>query len=433
MEEIIVRGGNQLNGTVRIEAAKNAVLPILAASLLAEEGITTLDNVPILSDVFTMNQVIRHLNVDVDFDEQKNQVTIDASRQLEIEAPYEYVSQMRASIVVMGPLLARNGHAKVAMPGGCAIGKRPIDLHLKGFQALGAKIIQKNGYIEAIADELIGNTIYLDFPSVGATQNIMMAAVKAKGTTIIENVAREPEIVDLANILNKMGAQVYGAGTETMRIEGVDHLHAVNHSIVQDRIEAGTFMVAAAMTQGNVLIADAISEHNRPLISKLIEMGAEIIEEEGGVRVIGPKHILPTDVKTMPHPGFPTDMQAQMTAIQLVAEGTSVVTETVFENRFQHLEEMRRMNAHVKIDGNVAIMDGNHELQGAEVYATDLRAAAALVLAGLKANGITRVRNLNYLDRGYYNFHIKLQQLGADVERVDMDQTSAEKTAQTIA
>ena len=433
MEEIIVRGGNQLNGTVRIEGAKNAVLPILAASLLAEEGITTLDNVPILSDVFTMNQVIRHLNVDVDFDEQKNQVTIDASRQLEIEAPYEYVSQMRASIVVMGPLLARNGHAKVAMPGGCAIGKRPIDLHLKGFQALGAKIIQKNGYIEAIADELIGNTIYLDFPSVGATQNIMMAAVKAKGTTIIENVAREPEIVDLANILNKMGAQVYGAGTETMRIEGVDHLHAVNHSIVQDRIEAGTFMVAAAMTQGNVLIADAISEHNRPLISKLIEMGVEIIEEEGGVRVIGPKHILPTDVKTMPHPGFPTDMQAQMTAIQLVAEGTSVVTETVFENRFQHLEEMRRMNAHVKIDGNVAIMDGNHELQGAEVYATDLRAAAALVLAGLKANGITRVRNLNYLDRGYYNFHIKLQQLGADVERVDMDQTSAEKTAQTIA
>lgn len=433
MEEIIVKGGNQLKGTVKIEGAKNAVLPILAASLLAEEGTTVLDNVPILSDVFTMNQVIRHLNVDVAFDEENNRVTLDASRELEIEAPYEYVSQMRASIVVMGPLLARNGHAKVAMPGGCAIGKRPIDLHLKGFQALGAKIIQKNGYIEAIADQLIGNTIYLDFPSVGATQNIMMAAVKAKGTTIIENVAREPEIVDLANILNKMGANVYGAGTETMRIEGVDNLHAVNHSIVQDRIEAGTFMVAAAMTEGNLLIADAISEHNRPLISKLIEMGATITEEDGGVRVIGPKHILPTDVKTMPHPGFPTDMQAQMTAIQLVAEGTSVVTETVFENRFQHLEEMRRMNAHVKIDGNIAIMDGNHELQGAEVYATDLRAAAALVLAGLKANGITRVRNLKYLDRGYYNFHIKLQQLGADVERVNVEETPVEKTPQTIA
>ncbi|MBO0460707.1 UDP-N-acetylglucosamine 1-carboxyvinyltransferase [Enterococcus sp. DIV1298c] len=433
MEEIIVKGGNQLKGTVKIEGAKNAVLPILAASLLAEEGTTVLDNVPILSDVFTMNQVIRHLNVDVAFDEENNRVTLDASRELEIEAPYEYVSQMRASIVVMGPLLARNGHAKVAMPGGCAIGKRPIDLHLKGFQALGAKIIQKNGYIEAIADQLIGNTIYLDFPSVGATQNIMMAAVKAKGTTIIENVAREPEIVDLANILNKMGANIYGAGTETMRIEGVDHLHAVNHSIVQDRIEAGTFMVAAAMTEGDLLIADAISEHNRPLISKLIEMGATITEEAGGVRVIGPKHILPTDVKTMPHPGFPTDMQAQMTAIQLVAEGTSVVTETVFENRFQHLEEMRRMNAHVKIDGNIAIMDGNHELQGAEVYATDLRAAAALVLAGLKANGITRVRNLKYLDRGYYNFHIKLQQLGADVERVNVEETPIEKTPQTIA
>lgn len=435
MEEIIVKGGNQLNGTVKIEGAKNAVLPILAASLLAEEGTTVLNNVPILSDVFTMNQVIRHLNVDVVFDEAMNQVTLDASRQLEIEAPYEYVSQMRASIVVMGPLLARNGHAKVAMPGGCAIGKRPIDLHLKGFQALGAKIIQKNGYIEAIADQLIGNTIYLDFPSVGATQNIMMAAVKAKGTTIIENVAREPEIVDLANILNKMGANVYGAGTETMRIEGVEHLHAVKHSIVQDRIEAGTFMVAAAMTEGNILIADAISEHNRPLISKLIEMGAKITEEAGGIRVVGPKHILPTDVKTMPHPGFPTDMQAQMTAIQLVAKGTSVVTETVFENRFQHLEEMRRMNAHVKIDGNIAIMDGNHELQGAEVYATDLRAAAALVLAGLKANGITRVRNLKYLDRGYYNFHIKLQQLGADVERVESNQVTADKNkiVQTIA
>lgn len=418
MEEIIVQGGNQLKGTVKIEGAKNAVLPILAASLLAEDGVTTLRNVPILSDVFTMNQVIRHLNVDVDFDKENNQVTIDASRQLEIEAPYEYVSKMRASIVVMGPLLARNGHAKVAMPGGCAIGKRPIDLHLKGFQALGATIIQKDGYIEAIADQLKGSHIYLDFPSVGATQNIMMAAVKAKGTTTIDNVAREPEIVDLANILNKMGAKIYGAGTETMRIEGVDSLHAVNHSIVQDRIEAGTFMVAAAMTQGNVLIQDAISEHNRPLLSKLKEMGTQIIEEENGIRIIGPEALKPTDIKTMPHPGFPTDMQAQITAIQAVAKGNSIVTETVFENRFQHLEEMRRMNAHVKIDGNLAIIEGGHKLQGALVYATDLRAAAALILAGLTATGRTRVRNLKYLDRGYYKFHEKLQALGANVERV---------------
>ena len=432
MEQIIVHGGNtKLEGTVKIEGAKNAVLPILAATLLAEEGVTTLKNVPILSDVFTMNQVIKHLNVAIDFDEDANEVTIDATQPLGIEANYEYVSKMRASIVVMGPLLARNGHAKVAMSGGCAIGKRPIDLHLKGFQALGAKIIQKNGYIEAIADELIGNTIYLDFPSVGATQNIMMAAVRAKGTTIIENVAREPEIVDLANILNKMGANVIGAGTETMRIEGVDKLHAVEHSIVQDRIEAGTFMVAAAMTEGNVLIEEAISEHNRPLISKLTEMGAIIEEEENGIRVIGPKHLKPTDVKTMPHPGFPTDMQAQMTAIQMFAEGTSIVTETVFENRYQHLEEMRRMNADLKIDGNIAIINGGNELQGAAVEATDLRAAAALILVGLRANGITRVSNLKYLDRGYYEFHKKLQKLGANVERVN-DEKIEEKQATTV-
>ncbi|EHF1090267.1 TPA: UDP-N-acetylglucosamine 1-carboxyvinyltransferase [Enterococcus faecalis] len=432
MEQIIVHGGNtKLEGTVKIEGAKNAVLPILAATLLAEEGVTTLKNVPILSDVFTMNQVIKHLNVAIDFDEDANEVTIDATQPLGIEANYEYVSKMRASIVVMGPLLARNGHAKVAMPGGCAIGKRPIDLHLKGFQALGAKIIQKNGYIEAIADELIGNTIYLDFPSVGATQNIMMAAVRAKGTTIIENVAREPEIVDLANILNKMGANVIGAGTETMRIEGVDKLHAVEHSIVQDRIEAGTFMVAAAMTEGNVLIEEAISEHNRPLISKLTEMGAIIEEEENGIRVIGPKHLKPTDVKTMPHPGFPTDMQAQMTAIQMFAEGTSIVTETVFENRYKHLEEMRRMNADLKIDGNIAVINGGNELQGAAVEATDLRAAAALILVGLRANGITRVSNLKYLDRGYYEFHKKLQKLGANVERVN-DEKIEEKQATTV-
>src|SRR5699024_1407422 len=294
MEEIIVQGGNALKGSVKIEGAKNAVLPILAASLLADQGQTVLNNVPILSDVFTMNEVIRHLNVALTFNEDINQVVIDATNELAIEAPYEYVSQMRASIVVMGPLLARNGHAKVAMPGGCAIGKRPIDLHLKGFQALGAKIIQKDGYIEAIADKLHGNSIYLDFPSVGATQNIMMAAVKAEGITTIDNVAREPEIVDLANVLNKMGAKIHGAGTETMRIEGVSHLYAVNHSIVQDRIEAGTFMVAAAMTQGNVLIQDAISEHNRPLISKLIEMGAKITEEDQGIRVIGPEAIKAT-------------------------------------------------------------------------------------------------------------------------------------------
>ncbi len=374
-----------------------------------------------------MNEVIRQLNAQVKFDEEQKQVTIDATADLNIEAPYEYVSQMRASIVVMGPLLARNGHAKVAMPGGCAIGKRPIDLHLKGFQALGAQIIQKDGYIEAIADQLIGTNIYLDFPSVGATQNIMMAAVKAKGTTVISNVAREPEIVDLANILNKMGAKIFGVGTEMMRIEGVEKLHAVEHAIVQDRIEAGTFMVAAAMTQGDVLIENAIAEHNRPLLSKLAEMGAEISENDEGIRIVGPKILKATDIKTLPHPGFPTDMQAQMTAIQMLAHGRSIVTETVFENRFQHLEEMVRMNAKVKIDGNVAVINGPNDLQGAIVYATDLRAAAALVLVGLCAEGITRVRNLKYLDRGYYQFHQKLQKLGAKIERIN--DSSNEKVA----
>lgn len=432
MEEIIVQSGNQLQGSVKIEGAKNAVLPILAATLLAEEGTTVLTNVPILSDVITMNQVIHYLNADVQFEQETNTVTINAEKQLEIEAPYEYVSEMRASIVVMGPLLARNGHAKVAMPGGCAIGKRPIDLHLKGFQALGAKIIQKDGYIEAIADELIGSNIYLDFPSVGATQNIMMAAVKAKGITVIDNVAREPEIVDLANVLNKMGAKIHGAGTETMRIEGVEHLVGVNHSIVQDRIEAGTFMVAAAMTQGNVLIEEGIMEHNRPLISKLIEMGAQITEEPAGIRVIGPEVIKPTDIKTLPHPGFPTDMQAQVTAIQALAQGVNMVHETVFENRFQHLEEMRRMNANVKIEGNIAIIEGSDAIQGTIVHATDLRAAAALILIGLRATGVTRVRNLQYLDRGYYKFHEKLQKLGANVERVSSEQSQTKELQPVI-
>ncbi len=336
------------------------------------------------------------------------------------QAPFEYVSKMRASIVVMGPLLARYGHARVAMPGGCAIGSRPVDLHLKGFEALGATINQQDGYIEAKADQLVGTKIYLDFPSVGATQNIMMAATMAKGTTVIENVAREPEIVDLANVLNKMGAKVRGAGTETIRIDGVTALHGTTHHVVQDRIEAGTFMVAAALTQGDILVQDAISEHNKPLISKLEEMGAKVIDEDAGVRVIGPKVLTPTNVKTMPHPGFPTDMQPQMSVLQLAANGTSTLTETVFENRFMHLEELRRMNANFKIEGRTVVLYGPTSFNGAEVAATDLRAAAALVLAGLVANGYTQVTNLKYLDRGYYDFHKKLAALGAEIERVSV-------------
>ncbi len=422
MEYIRVHSGNKLSGEVTIEGAKNAVLPILAGALLADQGETVITNAPILSDVFMMNNVIKHLNSDIDFNQEQNTITIDATRTLKNEAPFEYVSKMRASIVVMGPLLARTGHAKVAMPGGCAIGQRPIDLHLKGFEALGAEITQTNGYIEAKATELKGARIYLDFPSVGATQNIMMAAVKAKGTTVIENVAREPEIVDLAIYLNKMGAQIVGAGTETIRIEGVSSLKGTEHSVVQDRIEAGTFMVASAVTGGNILIKHGIMEHNRPLISKLIEMGVTVQEEAEGIRVIGPNVLRPADIKTLPHPGFPTDMQAQMSVLMTLASGSSVLSETVFENRFQHLEEMTRMGAKFRISGNVAYIDGVVELQGAEVSATDLRAAAALVIAGLVADGETRVHHLEYLDRGYYNFHKKLQALGADVERINETQ-----------
>lgn len=424
MEKMIVRGGKRLEGTVKVEGAKNAVLPILAATILASKGESKLKNVPILSDVFTINEVLSHLNLTVNFNKDAKEITLDASGDLTFEAPFEYVSKMRASIVVMGPLLARLGHAKVALPGGCAIGTRPIELHLKGFEAMGAKVHIENGYIEAFADKLIGAHIYLDFPSVGATQNIMMAATLAEGTTTIENVAREPEIVDLANFLNRMGAKVIGAGTETIRIEGVKELVGTDHSIIPDRIEAGTFMVAAAVTKGNVFIEDAVAEHNKPLISKLKEMGVLFSEEKNGLRVIGPDKLKAIDVKTMPHPGFPTDMQAQITIAQAMAEGTSTMKETVFENRYMHMEELRRMNGEFTIENQSLIVYGPAKLQGSQVAATDLRAAAALIIAGMVAEGFTRVTNLEHLDRGYYMFHKKLQALGADVERIDEKNTA---------
>ncbi|TYS17884.1 UDP-N-acetylglucosamine 1-carboxyvinyltransferase [Rossellomorea vietnamensis] len=418
MEKIIVRGGQSLNGTVKAEGAKNAVLPVIAATLLASEGKSVIKDVPTLSDVYTINEVLRHLNTDVSF--TNNEITVDASRELLVEAPFEYVRKMRASVLVMGSLLGRTGRARVALPGGCAIGSRPIDQHLKGFEAMGAKVKVGNGFIEAEVDggRLKGAKVYLDFPSVGATENIMMAAVLAEGTTILENVAKEPEIVDLANFLNKMGGNVKGAGTGTIRIEGVERLYGVEHSIIPDRIEAGTFMVAAAITKGNVLVKGAIAEHMSSLVAKMEEMGVTIIEEEDGLRVIGPEKLKPVDIKTMPHPGFPTDMQSQMMALLLCAEGTSVISETVFENRFMHVEEFRRMNADIKIEGRSVIINGPVTLQGAEVGATDLRAAAALTIAGLVAEGYTRVTELQHLDRGYVDFHKKLAGIGADIERV---------------
>ncbi|ATA61655.1 UDP-N-acetylglucosamine 1-carboxyvinyltransferase [Geobacillus stearothermophilus] len=417
MEKIIVRGGNRLSGTVKVEGAKNAVLPVIAATLLATKGTSTIHDVPALSDVYTISEVLRYLGADVQI--AGNTVTVDATAPLTVEAPFEYVRKMRASVLVMGPLLARNGRARVALPGGCAIGSRPIDQHLKGFEAMGASVKVGNGFIDAeVNGRLRGSKVYLDFPSVGATENIMMAAVLAEGTTVIENCAKEPEIVDLANFLNAMGAKVRGAGTGTIRIEGVDELVGTSHTVIPDRIEAGTFMVAAAITGGNVLVQGAVPEHLSSLIAKMEEMGVTIIEEENGVRVIGPETLKAVDIKTMPYPGFPTDMQSQMMALLLKAEGTSMVTETVFENRFMHVEEFRRMNADIKIEGRSVIINGPCQLQGAEVAATDLRAAAALILAGLAADGYTRVTELRHLDRGYVRFHEKLAALGADIERV---------------
>ncbi|AVR00569.1 UDP-N-acetylglucosamine 1-carboxyvinyltransferase [Oceanobacillus iheyensis] len=429
MEKIIVRGGHQLNGTVKVEGAKNAVLPVLAASLIASEGKSVITEVPELADVYTINQVLSNMNAEVHFD--NNTVTVDASKRLKTEAPFEYVRKMRASVLVLGPLLARYGHANVAMPGGCAIGSRPIDLHLKGFEAMGAEVHVGNGFVEAhVNGRLKGAKIYLDMPSVGATENIMMAAALADGKTILENCAKEPEIVDLANYLNKMGAKIVGAGTETIRIEGVEKLYGTEHAIIPDRVEAGTFMVAAAITGGNVLVENAESEHLRSVISKLQEMEVTVKEENGGLRVIGPKSLKATDIKTLPHPGFPTDMQSQMMSLMLCAEGTSVITETVFENRFMHVEEFRRMNAKMKIEGRSVFIEGPSDLQGAEVAATDLRAAAALILAGLRADGYTRVTELKHLDRGYVNFAGKLASLGADIDRVDENGNSVEAFVQ---
>lgn len=423
VEKIVVKGGKVLHGIVKVEGAKNAVLPVLAASLLASEGKNIIKNVPNLADVYTIDEVLKSLNVHLTFSSEENTVEIDASNQISSEAQFEYVRKMRASILVMGPLLARNGYARVAMPGGCAIGSRPIDIHLKGFELMGAKISTGHGYVEASTEgRLKGAKIYLDFPSVGATENILTGAALAEGTTIIENAAKEPEIVDLANFINEMGGKVVGAGTDTIRIEGVEKLYGTTHSIIPDRIEAGTFMVAAAITGGDVLIENAVPEHMTALIAKMREMGVEIEEEVAGLRICATHPLKAVDVKTMPHPGFPTDMQSQIMALMLVAQGASVITETVFENRFMHVEEFRRMNANVKIDGRSVIIDGPCKLQGAEVAATDLRAAAALILAGLVGEGITCVSELKHLDRGYVDFHKKLAALGADIERVSSEE-----------
>ncbi|HHD0077441.1 TPA: UDP-N-acetylglucosamine 1-carboxyvinyltransferase [Staphylococcus aureus] len=420
MDKIVIKGGNKLTGEVKVEGAKNAVLPILTASLLASDKPSKLVNVPALSDVETINNVLTTLNADVTYKKDENAVVVDATKTLNEEAPYEYVSKMRASILVMGPLLARLGHAIVALPGGCAIGSRPIEQHIKGFEALGAEIHLENGNIYANAkDGLKGTSIHLDFPSVGATQNIIMAASLAKGKTLIENAAKEPEIVDLANYINEMGGRITGAGTDTITINGVESLHGVEHAIIPDRIEAGILLIAGAITRGDIFVRGAIKEHMASLVYKLEEMGVELDYQEDGIRVRAEGELQPVDIKTLPHPGFPTDMQSQMMALLLTANGHKVVTETVFENRFMHVAEFKRMNANINVEGRSAKLEGKSQLQGAQVKATDLRAAAALILAGLVADGKTSVTELTHLDRGYVDLHGKLKQLGADIERIN--------------
>lgn len=417
MERLIVKGGNRLVGTVKTSGAKNAVLPIIAASILGTSP-SRLDEIPALEDVRTICAVLECLGIKVDASEPHT-LKIDSREITSCEAPYELVRSMRASFLVMGPLLARKGYARISQPGGCAIGTRPIDLHLKGFEALGVKIEQGHGYIEASAPEgMTGANIYLDFPSVGATENIMMAAAMANGTTVLENPAEEPEIVDLANYLNQMGARVRGAGTNVITIEGVSELHGVQHSVIPDRIEAGTYMIAAAMTGGDVIVENVLPEHQKPLIAKLREAGALVEEDIDRIHVVGSGKLKAVDIKTLPYPGFPTDMQAQMMAMLSVAEGRSKITETVFENRFMHVVELNRMGANITTEGRSAVITGPAHLTGCTVRATDLRAGAAMILAGLVAEGATEICDIYHIDRGYEEIAAKLTRLGADIKRV---------------
>lgn len=433
MSKFIVRGGKRLTGTVSVSGAKNSVLPIIAASLLGEHGVSVICDATPLDDVKTICHVLEKLGVNLIYSNEI--IRVNAEHLHSYEAPYELVRKMRASFLVMGPLLARTGQARISLPGGCAIGTRPIDQHLKGFEAMGVQIGLGQGYIEAkVNGRLKGAKIYLDVASVGATENIMMAATLAEGTTMIENAAREPEIVDLANYLNKMGAKVRGAGTGVIRIEGVKQLHGAEHTVIPDRIEAGTYMVAAAMTGGDVYVEGAIADHLGPVIAKMEEMGVQIEPDENGIRVRADRPLKDVDVKTLPYPGFPTDMQSQMMALLLVAEGTSVITETVFENRFMHVDEFNLMSANIKVDGRTAVVTGGAKLVGAKVCATDLRAGAALICAGLVAEGTTEVSAVHHIDRGYVHIAEKLSALGADIYRVSIDEQSQEvKEEQEIA
>ncbi|MEM7160635.1 MAG: UDP-N-acetylglucosamine 1-carboxyvinyltransferase [Myxococcota bacterium] len=416
MDKIVIRGGNPLKGEIRVNGAKNAALLIQCAALLGDTK-TTLRHVPALSDVRTMGRLLEHLGCQVGGDRT---LSIDPKGVAagSLEAPYELVKTMRASVTVMGPLLARYGRARVSLPGGCAIGARPIDQHLKGLAALGAEIELAHGYVELRAKRLHGASVVFDTVTVGGTQNVMMAATLAKGTTQLENVAREPEVQELARFLNKMGAKIRGAGTPLIEIEGVESLQGIDHAVVPDRIEAGTFAVGAAITKGDVLLRDAPVDDMHAVIAKLQEAGVECSVEPDGLRVKGPDELQPIDATTRPYPGFPTDMQAQMMVLATQANGQSLITETIFENRFMHVPELGRMGANIHVNGNSAVVRGATPLSGAIVMATDLRASASLVLAGLVADGPTEVRRVYHLDRGYEAIDKRLRPLGADIERV---------------
>ena len=425
MEKLLVETSPRLTGSVRVSGAKNASLPILAASLLGTEDII-LEDVPNLKDVEVMCEVLRALGSKVEkYDD--GTILINSKDVNNYETSYDLMNKMRASFLVMGPLLTRLGKAKNSLPGGCAIGTRPIDLHLKGFRALGANVEELAGdissmesYIMVSTDRLQGGRIYLDFPSVGATENIMMAAVMAEGETVIENAAMEPEIVDLSNFLRKLGGNIKGAGTSTITIKGVDKLGGARHQIIPDRIEAGTFMVAAAITNGDIVVENVIPNHLKPITAKLTEAGCEVIINDEDIRVIGTPKLKSIDIKTLPYPGFPTDMQAQFIALMTKCEGINVAIETVFENRFMHVGEFKKMGADITIDGRSAIINGNAPLHGAEVNATDLRSGASLILAGLVAEGTTTINNLYHIDRGYENIEEKFRKLGAKINRIDV-------------
>jgi UDP-N-acetylglucosamine 1-carboxyvinyltransferase len=415
MDKIVIRGGERLIGEVEVSGSKNSTLPIFAASLLSE-GDNRFYNVPNLKDVQTIVKVLRNLGVKVS--EKEGAYRINATEVSNDQAPYDLVKTMRASILVLGPLVARMRKAKVSLPGGCAIGARPINLHLMGLEAMGAEIDLRHGYIEAKADVLKGANISFDTVTVTGTENLMMAGALAKGKTTLQNAAMEPEVVDLANVLNKMGAKINGAGTSVIEIEGVESLHAVEHRIIPDRIEAGTLMVAAGLTRGNIKILHCPLPEMEMLVHKLRESGMEIESEVDGVRTVGTKRIRSVDIKTQPYPGFPTDMQAQFMVLMSLARGLSVISETIFENRFIHVSELRRMGADIRIQGDSAIIHGVEGLSGAPVMATDLRASASLVLAGLAAEGVTEVSRVYHLDRGYEGLDKKLAMLGANIKRV---------------